>query len=45
MNNSNFETTARDFPFAPHFQDMGHFQMHYVDEGAGEPIVLVHGDP
>ena len=45
MNNSNFETAALDFPFAPHFKDMGHFQMHYVDEGAGEPVVLVHGDP
>ncbi|CAN5429526.1 hypothetical protein BH10CHL1_BH10CHL1_17170 [soil metagenome] len=45
MNNSNFESVARDFPFVPHFQDIANFQMHYVNEGAGEPIVLIHGDP
>ncbi|MDA2919336.1 alpha/beta fold hydrolase [Desulfobacterota bacterium AH_259_B03_O07] len=24
---------------------MGEWKMHYVDEGGGEPVVLVHGDP
>ena len=33
------------FPFAPHFSDAPGFRMHYVDEGAGEPIVLLHGEP
>ena len=33
------------FPFAPHFSDTPGFRMHYVDEGAGEPIVLLHGEP
>ena len=34
------------FPFESKFfaTPSGH-QMHYVDEGAGEPIVLVHGNP
>jgi pimeloyl-ACP methyl ester carboxylesterase len=39
------ETCDGTFPFAPHYLDLGHFAMHYVDEGQGEPVVLVHGDP
>ena len=33
------------FPFEPHFSDAPGFRMHYVDEGAGEPLVLLHGEP
>jgi haloalkane dehalogenase len=33
------------FPFAPHFSGAPGFRMHYVDEGAGSPIVLLHGEP
>ena len=35
-----------DYPFAPHWleQDEG-LRMHYVDEGAGAPVLLVHGEP
>ena len=32
------ETFDGTFPFAPHFSDAPGFRMHYVDEGAGEPI-------
>ena len=39
---ANFDGT---FPFAPHFSDAPGFRMHYVDEGAGEPVVLLHGEP
>jgi haloalkane dehalogenase len=39
------ETFDGSFPFVPHYLDINGFQMHYVDEGSGEPIVLVHGDP
>ncbi len=39
------ETFDGTFPFTPHYFDINGFQMHYVDEGSGEPIVLVHGDP
>ena len=39
------ETFDGTFPFTPHYFDNNAFQMHYVDEGSGEPIVLVHGDP
>lgn len=33
------------FPFAPHFLDRGGIRLHYLDEGAGDPVVLVHGNP
>jgi cis-3-alkyl-4-acyloxetan-2-one decarboxylase len=39
------ETFDGTFPFTPHYFDNNGFQMHFVDEGSGEPIVLVHGDP
>jgi haloalkane dehalogenase len=33
------------YPFEPHYFDHGGLQMHYVDEGGGEPILLLHGEP
>jgi haloalkane dehalogenase len=39
------ETFAGTFPFAPHYYSSHGFDMHYVDEGSGEPVVMVHGDP
>ncbi|MDA0677155.1 MAG: alpha/beta fold hydrolase [Chloroflexi bacterium] len=33
------------YPFAPHFLDVSGGQMHYVDEGVGSPVLLVHGTP
>ena len=33
------------FPFAPHYTDFDGMRMHYVDEGSGEPILLMHGEP
>ncbi|MEM3087246.1 MAG: alpha/beta fold hydrolase [Halobacteria archaeon] len=34
------------FPFVPHFAEIGAgLQMHYVDEGKGEPILFLHGNP
>ena len=34
-----------DFPFAPHYVDLDGLRMHYLDEGQGEPILLLHGEP
>ncbi len=39
-----------DYPFAPHYAavDGGEgtpLRLHYVDEGAGEPVLLLHGEP
>lgn len=39
------ETFDGSFPFAPHYHSINGFNMHYVDEGNGEPIVMLHGDP
>ncbi len=39
------ETFGGAFPFAPHYLDVAHCRMHYIDEGEGEPVVFVYGDP
>ncbi len=31
--------------FAPNYLEQGDLRMHYVDEGAGEPVLLLHGEP
>ena len=33
------------YPFASHFIDLGGVRMHYLDEGAGQPVVMLHGNP
>jgi haloalkane dehalogenase len=33
------------YPFSSHFRDLGPHQLHYLDEGAGEPLLFVHGNP
>jgi haloalkane dehalogenase len=45
------------YPFVPHYLDLGNgsagggnsegsgHRMHYVDEGQGDPVVMVHGNP
>lgn len=39
------ETYDGTWPFAPNFFDGAGFRQHYVDEGEGEPIVCLHGEP
>lgn len=34
-----------DYPFQPHFFSRDQHQIHYIDEGAGDVIVMVHGNP
>lgn len=37
---------AHLYPFAPHYLDLpGGSRYHYVDEGEGDPVLLVHGNP
>lgn len=38
-----FDTKA--WPFEARFAEVPGGRMHYVDEGAGDPVVLVHGTP
>lgn len=33
------------YPFDSHFMEVGGQRMHYLDEGVGEPVVAVHGNP
>ncbi|MBM3695797.1 MAG: alpha/beta fold hydrolase [Actinobacteria bacterium] len=33
------------FDFAPHYLDWEGLRLHYLDEGAGPPVVLFHGEP
>ena len=42
MNLSLFKT---EYPFASHFFDLNGLKYHYLDEGAGDPVVMVHGNP
>jgi cis-3-alkyl-4-acyloxetan-2-one decarboxylase len=34
-----------EYPFAGNYLDLDGLQYHYVDEGHGEPLVMVHGNP
>jgi haloalkane dehalogenase len=34
-----------DFPFEPHYLDQDGLRMHYLDEGDGDPVLLLHGEP
>jgi len=33
------------YPFESRYLDLGGLRMHYIDEGAGDPVVMVHGNP
>lgn len=33
------------YPFCSHYMTLGNSRLHYVDEGAGEPLLMVHGNP
>jgi haloalkane dehalogenase len=39
------ETFEGSWPFPPRFCDMAGFHQHYVDQGTGRPVVLLHGQP
>ena len=39
------ETYDGTWPYAPRFFDGCGFRQHYVDEGEGDPIVCLHGEP
>lgn len=34
-----------DYPFAPHWLDVEGLRLHYLDEGSGPPVLLLHGEP
>jgi haloalkane dehalogenase len=34
-----------EYPFAGHFLDRDGVRQHYLDEGEGDPVVMLHGNP
>lgn len=43
--NQGLDSLRTLYPFRSHFLDLGGIRCHYVDEGRGDPIVMVHGNP
>jgi haloalkane dehalogenase len=39
------ETFGGEYPYAPRFYGACGFMMHYIDEGEGEHVLMLHGDP
>lgn len=39
------KTISADFPFESKYLDVHGSKMHYVDEGEGDPILFLHGNP
>jgi haloalkane dehalogenase len=39
------KTISADFPFESKFIEVHGSQMHYLDEGEGDPILFLHGNP
>jgi haloalkane dehalogenase len=42
------DEALRDLPgfrFEPHYVEQEGLRMHYVDEGSGDPVLLLHGEP
>ena len=38
-------TISPDFPFSSHFADVHGSRMHYIEQGEGDPILFLHGNP
>lgn len=34
-----------EYPFAPHYLGINGHTLHYLDEGSGPPVLMVHGNP
>jgi cis-3-alkyl-4-acyloxetan-2-one decarboxylase len=34
-----------EYPFTGHYLDLDGLRYHYLDEGSGEPVIMVHGNP
>ncbi len=34
-----------EYPFAPHYAEVFGSRMHYIEQGSGDPILLIHGNP
>ncbi len=36
---------AQEYPFTGHYLDLDGIRLHYLDEGEGSPVVMLHGNP
>jgi haloalkane dehalogenase len=36
---------ADDYPFQSHFFERNGLRLHYLDDGTGDPVVMLHGNP
>ncbi|WNS46278.1 haloalkane dehalogenase [Paenibacillus sp. MMS20-IR301] len=47
MTNTNPEefVLRTDFPFESHYQEVNGHRLHYIDQGKGDPILFLHGNP
>ena len=39
------ESVRALWPYCPRFAQVNGWRMHYIDEGTGDPVVLLHGNP
>lgn len=39
------EAVSRIYPFKSHFMNLNGFAYHYLDEGNGDPVIMLHGNP
>jgi len=39
------DAVRAQWPYRPRFARVNGWRMHYVDEGAGDPVALLHGNP
>ncbi len=40
-----YQIISPDFPFKPNYIDINGSNIHYIDEGSGDPILFLHGNP
>jgi cis-3-alkyl-4-acyloxetan-2-one decarboxylase len=45
INNIDISKFEHLYPFTPHFLDLGGIKYHYLDEGQGDPVIMLHGNP
>lgn len=38
-------TQLHGYDFKPHYHTVGKFKCHYIEEGKGDPVVMLHGNP
>lgn len=39
------QSISADFPYTAHYVDVHGSQIHYIEEGSGDPILFLHGSP